>query len=121
MEAAVKGFVAFVEGRDSAELDDLLAEGAVVWHNNDGVDQPVAASAPGIQVLRSLVADLTAHVTSEDVVPTGVIARIELRGTVKSNGNAFCARLADFFTIVDGRVTRIDEYVDPSIRTQLGL
>ncbi len=121
MEAAVAAFVAILDGQDPSDFTELLAADAVVWHNNDGVDLPAGDSLAGIAMLRSLVDDLTAHVISEDVVPTGVVARIELRGTVKSSGNAFCARLADFFTVVDGRLTRIDEYVDPSIRVQLGL
>ena len=48
--------------------------------------------------------------------------RFTVRGTVRSSGAALEARNCVFVELDDaGKVTRMDEYVDPTLRQQLGL
>ena len=103
------------------DLDTLLAPDAVVWHNNDGIDMPARDAFAGGAGLRALVEDLRVAVVQEDAIPGGAVARVEIRGTVRSSGGELCARNCIFVTVADdGRLQRIDEYVDPTFLTQLG-
>ncbi len=51
--------------------------------------------------------------------PDGFVMQFALRGTVIANGNAFEMQNCVVASMVDGKVTRIDEYVDPTVAAQL--
>ena len=51
--------------------------------------------------------------------PDGFVMQFALRGTVIANGNPFEMQNCVVVSIVDDQVTRIDEYVDPTVAAQL--
>jgi hypothetical protein len=99
-----------------------LARGAVLWHNDDKVEMDAAEGIERVAGLHALVDDVTIEVVQGAPLPDGWLQRIVLRGTVRSSGadlaahNCVAVELDD-----DSRITRIDEYVDPTMLDQLGV
>ena len=107
---------------DDVDFDALLAPGAVVWHNNDDVETPAKEALSRAAGLRAMVDGVHVVVVRQEPLPSGVVAQIEIRGTVASTGGSLCARNCVILTTTDdGRLQRLDEYVDPTFAAQLGL
>lgn len=119
--ALLEAVVGAIESGDPGVVVPMLAPGAVVWHNDDGIEMPASDAFAGLSHLHQLVEGLRIDVLRHDATGDGLVARIEFRGTVRSTGTNLRARNCFFLTASDGRICRIDEYVDPTFRTQLGL
>lgn len=117
-ERFIDGFrQAFATG-DPRHLGAVLAPGALLWHNDDGLEVEAAGALGGIAGLARMVDGL--HV--EVVEGTDRFVRFTVRGTVCATGQKLAARNCVFFELdEDGLVRRMDEYVDPTFTTQLGL
>jgi uncharacterized protein len=112
-------FATALEGGDGDTMLGYLAPGAVIWHNNDRqeVDAPVVMQ--GLGLLAQLVQDTKLDVILLESMPSGFVMQFALRGTVASNGKPFEMHNCVVVTAVDGKVTRMDEYVDPTVAAQL--
>jgi ketosteroid isomerase-like protein len=121
-EQFVSGFTeAFAEG-DPAHLVAVLAPDAVLWHNNDGVEMDAVTAAGGITALASRVDNLHVHVSEGAATGNRGYVRFTVRGTVRGTHRELAARNCVFVEFAsDGSVTRMDEYVDPTFSSQLGL
>lgn len=111
---------AFASG-DPAVLSARMAPGAVLWHNTDKVEGDAAEGFGGIVGLYQLVDGLHVEVVQHEALPAGELARFVVRGTVRATGAPLAAHNCVVLTIEDGRVTRLDEYVDPTFGAQLGV
>lgn len=92
---------------------DLFAEGAVTWHSFDEVEAPtVPDTMASLRAIRGVVPDFT----MTDVRPgpqdgeTSTV-RYVVVGTLP-DGAALRAPAAMVVHVVDGRATRLEEYVD---------
>jgi ketosteroid isomerase-like protein len=103
---------------DRGPFEALFAPGCVNWHNHDKIEAP-AATNEGPGVLSQLVNDLHAELVQDEVFPSGELIRIVIRGTVASNGRPFEAHNCIVLTITGAGITRIDDYIDPTIVDQL--
>lgn len=99
-------------------LTDVTAEGATMWHNNDHAEAPFDAS--GIAILHGLVEGLEMTVIRHEEFGGGELLELCLRGTVLATGAVLDARNCIVFTVEDGVMTRLAEYVDPGLLTALG-
>lgn len=99
----------------------LLAPGAVLWHNDDKVEMDAAEGIARVAGLHDLVADVQVDVVQLEPVSCGWFQRIVLRGVVRSTGSELAAHNCAVIHVSDERITRIDEYVDPTMLTQLGV
>ncbi len=106
---------------DPDAADHVLAPDAVLWHNDGTGEVPAKAGFAGARGLHQLVEGLTVHVVLAQPIQGGAVMRFEVRGTVRSTGNELRARNCMFATVVEGRLTQIDEYLDPTFTSQLGL
>jgi ketosteroid isomerase-like protein len=108
-----KRFFAAVTSGDLDAVRACYAPGAVIWHNNDGVSQTVEQN---LQVLGWIAANVK-EFRYEDVLvqptPAGFVEQHVTCGT-GPGGKPFAVRACIVCTVVDGRVTRLDEYVDPA-------
>ena len=122
LEQFVSGFTgAFADG-DPAHLVAVLAPDAVLWHNTDGVEMDAVAAAAGITALASLVENLHVDVLERAATGNRGYVRFTVRGTVRATGHHLGARNCVFLEFAtDGSVTRMDEYVDPTFTSQLGV
>jgi ketosteroid isomerase-like protein len=103
---------------DRGPFEAFFAPGCVNWHNHDKLEQP-AATNEGPGVLNQLVSGLHAELLQDEVFPSGELIRIVIKGTVTSNGRPFEAHNCIVLTITDEGITRIDDYIDPTIVEQL--
>ena len=97
----------------------LLAPGAVLWHNDDAVEIDAKTGFERIGGLHALVKDVHVEVTRADQISDGVVIRFVIGGVVKSSGAPLAARNCIFVHLDGGRITRVEEYVDPTFRSQL--
>ena len=107
----------------SASVDDVidhLAPGAVVWHNDDKVEIDAVENMKRLPGLHQLVDGVDVDVLQLEPLDSGWLQRFVLRGTVRSTGGALAAHNCVVVHLADGLITRIDEYVDPTLGAQLG-
>ena len=107
----------------SASVDDVidhLAPGAVAWHNDDKIEIDAVENMKRLPGLHQLVDGVDVEVLQSEPLESGWLQRFVLRGTVRSTGNALAAHNCVVVHLADGLITRIDEYVDPTLGTQLG-
>ena len=99
-----------IEAADIDAVRDIYAPDAVIWHNNDGVEQ---APAQNLQVLQWVVDNL-ADRAYEDVrrheYDGGFVQQHVLRFIKDGERREIPACIVA--SVSDGRITRIDEYLD---------
>lgn len=93
--------------------ESLFAPGAVTWHGFDEVEAPtVPDTFESVRAIRSVVPDFAmTGVRTHDAGPVSV-AQYTLRGTLPDGATFRAPAVLVVHTGDDGRVTRIEEYVD---------
>ena len=112
----------FAHALRTGNADDLighLAPGAIVWHNHDRQEVDAEATLRGIGALTQLVGDRDLEFGVSPRPPTGSSCSSRAAGTVIANGKPFEMQNCVIVSVVDDRVTRIDEYVDGTVAAQL--
>jgi ketosteroid isomerase-like protein len=118
MDGLVAALVGALDGTDPAAFEAALAPGAVVWHNHDRKEIDATENMAGIAMLAQLVNDAKCETTYLAPTPDGFVFQFVVRGTVASNGKPFEMQNCIIATTADGKYTRIDEYVDPTVGAQ---
>ncbi len=113
-------FGTLLETGDPASITDHLAPGAIVWHNYDRKDVDAIENMAAIATLAQLVADLRVEQRFLSSTDDGFVLQFVTLGTVRASGSPFEMHNCIVVTVdVDGRITRIEEYVDPTTAAQL--
>ena len=100
-----------ITGGHTDDLERCFAPGAVIWHNDDGAEVPVAHVVRTLSWLHRHVAGLRYDISRRAPLPDGYLQQHVLRGTTESGAElALAACLV--VTTADGLITRIDEYFD---------
>jgi uncharacterized protein len=96
---------------DLAELEAACAPDSVLWINLTEQERPLRSSLPGFARLRSKVPDLRMEAVRRREVPGGFVEQHVLVGTMPDGE---MLRVVGCFlgTVADGRITRLEEYVD---------
>lgn len=108
-----------LEKADLAGFKALFAPGAVVWHNSDRKEVDAAENAEAIPALHQLVKDLRVRMVSFSTTSTGFVQQLVLEATVASSGAAVESHNCLVVRVESGKITRIDEYVDPALSAAL--
>jgi hypothetical protein len=117
----VDAVVTMLEKADPGPIVGMLAPGAILWHNNDGVEMDAAQGFERIGGLHALVGGLHIEVTHADEIDDGVVIRFVIGGVVKASGAPLAVRNCLFVLLDGGRITRVEEYLDPTFGSQLGV
>ena len=97
-----------------------MAPGAVIWHNHDRKDVDAIDNMAAVNMLSQIVYDLVTEARLCTPIDGGFLYQYVTRGKVRANGNAFeMQNCLIVHTNADGLITRIDEYVDPTVGAQL--
>jgi hypothetical protein len=108
-----------IEGRDPDAFVAVLAPGAIVWHNHDRKEVDARENMAAIGMLAQLVDGLKNEHLRYAAIDDGFVLQFVVRGTVNSNSNAFeMHNLLIVTTTDDGLISRLDEYVDPTVGAQ---
>jgi ketosteroid isomerase-like protein len=104
-------FFAAIEAGDVATVEALYHEDARVWHNHDRVEQ---TRAENMAVLRWMVRNLKGlryAVTRREALPDGFVQTHVLHATLP-DGRPFELPACIIATVRDGRITRLEEWLD---------
>jgi ketosteroid isomerase-like protein len=118
-EELAAAFDAALTGGEPDAFVAALAPGAVVWHNTDHNEVDARENMAGIAMLSQLVDDLENEHVLFTPTDDGFVLAYATRGKVRSNGNPFEMHNCLVVTTTDdGLISRIDEYVDPTVGAQ---
>jgi ketosteroid isomerase-like protein len=104
-------FAAAAGSADPTVVRPLFTDDAAIWHNVDGVTQSLDEMLVMLQwvatnLLEMRYADVRLHAT-----PTGWVQQHELRATTP-DGRVVAVPACIVFTVRDGRIARLEEYLD---------
>jgi ketosteroid isomerase-like protein len=110
LELADRFFAAISKG-DLATVRAIYAPDALIWHNDDQVTQSVEQNLQVLTWVTKNIAGLRYEEIRRHVTPSGFVAQHVLRGTAP-NGKALEVAACILCSVKDGRITRLDEYLD---------
>lgn len=112
MRALAKRFFDFVEAGDVDGLVSCYAPDARIWHNTDGLEQSPEDNRKTLQGMTQRIIDRVYDNRRLQVFPTGFVHQHVLRGTRKHDGVRLALEACIVCQVVDGKITRLDEYFD---------
>lgn len=110
LELAERLFTA-VERGDVEALREIYAPDAPIWHNTDQRVQTVEENLRTIRWIAANVKGFRYEEIRRTVTETGFVEQHLTRGT-GPGGAEFNIPACIVCTVVDGRITRLDEYLD---------
>ena len=114
----VTRFFAAIEAGDIDTVRAIYSPDALIWHNDDLIEQPVQDNLKILAGLHRAVSDLRYDVIRRAVTDDGVIQQHVLRGTL-AGGQEVELHAAMYLRVSDGHVTRIEEYLDSAKRSSI--
>jgi ketosteroid isomerase-like protein len=117
-EDTVIRFFAALEAGDIDTVRAIYAPDALIWHNDDLIEQPVEENLKVLAALHKVVSGLHYEVIRRVPAEDGVIQQDVLRGTLP-NGHGVALHAAMYLRVKDGKVTRIEEYLDSAMRSSI--
>jgi len=117
-EELVVSFFAALEAGDIDTLREIYAPDAVIWHNDDLIEQPVEENLKVLQGLHRAVSGLRYDIVRRVPTADGVLQQHVLRGSLP-NGAEVELHAAMYLQVRDGHITRIEEYLDSAKRSSI--
>ena len=114
----VERFFAAIEAGDIDAVRAIYAPDAVIWHNDDLIEQPVEENLRVLAGLHRVVSGLRYDVIRRVPAPDGVLQQHVLRGRLP-DGAEVALHAAMYLQVRDGHVTRIEEYLDSAKRSSI--
>ena len=118
IEDTVNRFFAALEAGDIETVRAIYSPDAVVWHNDDLIEQSVEDNLKTLAGLHKVVSGLNYEITRRVVLPDGVLEQHILHGKLPDGSDAelHCAM---WLEVSGGHVTRIEEYLDSGKRAPI--
>jgi uncharacterized protein len=117
-EELVVRFFTALEAGDIDAVRAIYAPDALIWHNDDLIEQPVEDNLKVLAGLHRAVSGLRYDVIRRAVVDDGVLQQHVLRGTLPNGANVEL-HAAMYLQVRDGHITRIEEYLDSGKRAAI--
>ncbi len=112
--ALAERFVAAIETGDIATLKSACyAPDAEIWHNFDQVNQTVDENLKVLGWMARVLPQRRYDILRRVVIPGGYLQQHVLRGK-RPNGEDFAMPACLVVMVRDGRITRLEEYLDPA-------
>jgi ketosteroid isomerase-like protein len=102
-----------IEAGDLDTLRTIYADDFVAWSNFDDGTKDVDATLGVLGWLCHKLGDRRYDVSRRELISGGFLQQHVLRGTAP-DGTAIAMPACVIATVADGRVVRVDEYLDPS-------
>jgi ketosteroid isomerase-like protein len=100
------------EQNDIDAIVACYALDARIWHNIDGVEQTVEEQLDVTRWLNERLKNLTYEIVSRHFFGDGYVQQYVMHGTLVNGGEAFRMPVCMNVTVRDGRIARLDEYLD---------
>jgi ketosteroid isomerase-like protein len=117
-EELVVRFFAALEAGDIETLRAIYAPDAVIWHNDDLIEQSVDDNLRVLRGLHRAVSGLRYDIVRRALVADGIIQQHVLRGHLP-DGAEVELHAAMYLQVRDGHITRIEEYLDSAKRSSI--
>ncbi|WP_040834981.1 nuclear transport factor 2 family protein [Nocardia brevicatena] len=111
MDELADRFFAAVGAGDTAALTEIYAPDARIWHNDKNTEETVTENLRVLRWLSRTVEDLRYEEIRRYPLSDGFAQQHVLRGYLPGHGPLEVAA-ALFVRVRNGRIARIDEYVD---------
>ena len=98
---------------DAALVKEFYAPDATVWHNFDNADQPMDQNLKLLEWMVRKAPQRRYTVLRREIVPGGWFQQHVLEAQLP-NGREMKLYACCVITLRDGRIARIEEYVDPA-------
>jgi len=108
-----------IEAKSVAGVSAIYADDILVWHNFSNTTQTKAENLKTLEGLTKNVAQIRYEVTERVLLGDRVMQRHLLRCRI-GTGEEFVIPACIFVTARDGKITRIDEYLDTAQSSALG-
>ena len=116
-ELIVRFFAALEEG-DIDTLREIYATDAVIWHNDDLIEQSVEENLKVLRGLHRTVSGLRYDIIRRVPAPDGMMQQHVMRGLLP-DGTEVELHAAMYVQIRGGHITRIEEYLDSGFRATI--
>lgn len=103
--------MAAITAGDIDAVRSIYAPDAVIWHNNDGLEQSVDDNLRVLRWVVRHIANLRYEQIRRQRTDAGFVQQHVLRGTAP-NGKDVTIPACLVCTVRDGRITRLEEYLD---------
>jgi uncharacterized protein len=117
-EDIVNRFFTAIEAGDIETVRAMYAPDALIWHNDDLLEQPVEDNLKVLAGLHRAVSGLRYDIARRAVADDGVIQQHVLRGSLP-DGTEVALHAAMYLRVRDGHITRIEEYLDSAQRSAI--
>ena len=102
-----------IETGDLDALRAVYSDDVVVWTNFDDTEQPLDRAMAIVGWLCSKLGDRHYDVKRRELIAGGFLQQHVLRGTAP-DGTVVAMPACIVGTVTDGRITRVEEYLDPA-------
>jgi uncharacterized protein len=100
------------ERNDAEAIAACYTPDARIWHNIDGAEQTVQDQMGASRWLNEKLTNLKQEIISRHFFEGGYVQRYVVHGSLVNGGGAFHMPLCLIAIVRDGRVARLDEYLD---------
>jgi uncharacterized protein len=104
-------FMRAVENGDAEAIAACYAPDARIWHNNDGKEQGPVENLRVLRWVEERLKNRRYEITSRHAFPGGYVQQHILNGTLR-DGTPFRMPACLVVTVDDGRIARLEEYLD---------
>jgi ketosteroid isomerase-like protein len=111
-------FFRAVETGDIDEVAAIYAPDARIWHNFSGTEQSVEENLKILGWVARKLPGRHYDVLRRVEIPGGFLQQHVLRGTL-ADGSDFAMPACVICEVADGRITRLEEYLDPAQAARL--
>lgn len=110
LQVAERLFAAIMAGKVD-EVRNVYAPDAVIWHNNDNSSQTVDQNLAVLGWVVTHIKNLRYEEVRRQATDTGFVQQHVLRG-IAPNGQVLEIAACIVCVVHNGRITRLDEYLD---------
>ena len=113
-----KKFIDAIQRGDVETARSCYTPDARIWHNFDDKEQSVDENMAALEKWKRLVDNRNYNVTRMERLPDGYLQQHILTGTTKE-GVEIYVHACVICTVVDGKISRLEEYLDPGPATSV--
>lgn len=106
-------FIAALAAGDVEAVRAIYAPDAKLWHNNDEIEQTVDQNLRVLAWLIRALPERQCRIVRREILPDGFFQQHVLEG-VLADGQPFAMPACVVVQAKDGRIVRLDEYLDPA-------
>lgn len=116
--AFAQRFVAAIQAGDAEAVRAFYAPDAKIWHNIDHIEQTVDQNLKSLAWFVRTLPDRTYRVQRIAPLPDGFLQQHVLEATLP-NGERWAMDACVVVRVENGKITRLDEYLDSAKTAQL--